>query len=173
MQILGPDGGDETSVRVLNRIMIWQKGQGEDMITYEPDPRHAEIIMKEMGVESSKPLTSPAVRSEVEDDEGEDQLAEEQSTAIRSIVARAGHLTLDGPDIQYVCKEVSSAMASPCERNLDMLRRFAKYLRGRARLVHRCWRPNKPDTMKVHTDANWAGDKRSRKSASGGVIFFG
>ena len=39
-QVLGPDEGDLQQVRVLNRILTW----GQEGISYEADPRHAEIV---------------------------------------------------------------------------------------------------------------------------------
>lgn len=54
-QIMGPDEGDDGMVKVPNRIVTWQKGGGDDMITYEAHPRHPEIRAKEMGLEAAKP----------------------------------------------------------------------------------------------------------------------
>ena len=44
---LGPEDGDDKSIRILNRVVDW----GEEGIRYEADQRHAEIIVREMGVE--------------------------------------------------------------------------------------------------------------------------
>ena len=42
---MGPEAHDVKTVRVLNRVIEWK----EDRIIYEADPRHAEIIIDEMG----------------------------------------------------------------------------------------------------------------------------
>ena len=47
--ILGPDG-DTRSVRILNRIVEWT-GKG---LKYEADQRHAEIIVRELGLSGSR-----------------------------------------------------------------------------------------------------------------------
>ena len=65
-QIMGPDKDGEKMVNLLNGTMILQKRDGRDITTYDADPPRAEIIAREMGAENSKPLTSPAVRNEVE-----------------------------------------------------------------------------------------------------------
>ena len=54
--MLGPDEGMENEIRVLNRTLRWT----DSGITYEPDQRHAEIIIKEFNMfESSKNATGP------------------------------------------------------------------------------------------------------------------
>ena len=54
--VLGPDEGMENEKRVLNRTLRWT----DSGITYEPDHRHAEIIIKEFNlIESSKNATVP------------------------------------------------------------------------------------------------------------------
>ena len=54
--VLGPDEGVENEIHVLNRTLRWT----DSGITYEPDQRHAEIIIKELNLfESSKNTTEP------------------------------------------------------------------------------------------------------------------
>ena len=43
---MGPGKEDEKSIRILNRIVEWS----ESGIIYEADQRHAEIIIKQMGL---------------------------------------------------------------------------------------------------------------------------
>ena len=52
---LGPDSKQKQEIRVLNTTIRWTAVG----IEYEPDQRHAEIIVKEMGVEGAKPSASP------------------------------------------------------------------------------------------------------------------
>ena len=47
--VLGPGRDEEQEIRVLNRTICWET----DCITYEPDQRHAEIIINEMGRDSA------------------------------------------------------------------------------------------------------------------------
>lgn len=61
-QISGPERGDDTSANILNMKITWQTKRNEDMIIYEADPRHAEIIIKERGLENARSLSSPAVK---------------------------------------------------------------------------------------------------------------
>ena len=138
------------------------------MATYKADPRHAEILRKELGLENCKPVASPS--SKVETEEDEEELSEDYSTRFRSLVARANYLALDRPDIQYACKELSSYMSKPSVSDWERLRRLGKYLRGRPRRVHRYWKMDKSVSLNVYTDANWASNKKYRKSTSGGCM---
>ena len=50
-------------------------------------------------------------------------------------MARANYLGSDRPDIQYSVKELCSAMSAPTKADIGKLRRLARYLVGRPRLV--------------------------------------
>jgi hypothetical protein len=54
-----------------------------------------------------------------------------------------------------------------------MLNILGRYFKGRPRLVWRYDWQAEQDIIDVHSDANWAGCKRSRKSSSGGTIAIG
>lgn len=112
VHVVGPDENDKRMVNALDRIIIWQTEGGEDMVTYEADPRHAEIIISKMGVTQSTPLASPATKTDVVEHEGE-ELTTEHPTAFRSTVARVNHLVLDRFGIQDVCNEMNPAMSAP------------------------------------------------------------
>ena len=43
---IGPEEGDDKSIRILNRVVEWTEGG----IKYEADQRHAEIIIRELGL---------------------------------------------------------------------------------------------------------------------------
>ena len=102
------------------------------MTTYEADPRHAEILITDLRVEAAKLLTPPVAMSEVDDGEDDKRLSGEQSTAFRSIAA-IHSLALDRPATQHACKGITLAMANPCERHWEMLKRTAKQIEGKPR----------------------------------------
>jgi len=57
---LGSGENDQKSVRILNRIITWNK----DEIQFEADQRHAEIIVKQLGLKgSSNAMRTPRVKS--------------------------------------------------------------------------------------------------------------
>ena len=59
--------GDVTEVRILNRIVRWVKppyGSGRERIEYEADPRHAELIIHQLGLRSSsRSVSTPSEKS--------------------------------------------------------------------------------------------------------------
>ena len=57
---IGPDPGQQLEARVLNRVIRWE----ETGITWEPDPRHAEIMIEQMGLKGGRSLKIPGVKEE-------------------------------------------------------------------------------------------------------------
>ena len=57
-EILGPGKRHAKQIQVLNRVLTWN----EDGNSYEPDQRHAEIIIQAMGV--SKAVSTPGTRED-------------------------------------------------------------------------------------------------------------
>ena len=63
---IGPDEGDDKFIRILNRVVEWTPGG----IEYEADQRHAEIIVKKLGLEEgAKGVSTPGCRKEWEPEE--------------------------------------------------------------------------------------------------------
>ena len=64
-------------------------------------------------------------------------------------------------------------MSRPTARSWELLKRVGRYLKGRPRLVWKYNWQSPVDVVDVHSDANWAGCRESRKSSSGGTIAIG
>ena len=60
-KILGPEERHLQEVRVLNRVLPWTATG----TTHEADPRHAEIFLRDLGVETCKSVTTPGAREDV------------------------------------------------------------------------------------------------------------
>ena len=56
--ILGPDPKDGKEVSILNRGVRW----ASDNIEYEADPRHVEKLLRDMGMEGCRDLTTAGVK---------------------------------------------------------------------------------------------------------------
>ena len=56
---LGPEKGDAKSVRSLNKLVRWVDGVGVEL---EADPRHAELIISELGLTEAIPVATPGTR---------------------------------------------------------------------------------------------------------------
>ena len=102
---LGPQEDDDKSVQILNRIVTWTKLG----IEYEPDQRHAEIIVDELGQRGKKAVVTPGVKAGNEKEEEQDEMDLDQGDAerYRSAVARGNYLSQDRLDIKYAIKELS------------------------------------------------------------------
>ncbi len=55
--MLGPDNGMEAEIRVLNRILRWT----DEGIEYEPDQRHAELVIREAGMTGARAVSMPGM----------------------------------------------------------------------------------------------------------------
>ena len=176
---LGPDVKRHAQeIRILNRVLRWTS----DGIEYEADPRHAEIVVEQLGLVGAKPVVTPGCREEAaeatrDDGEPEDDsdnlLVGIEATMYRGIVARLNYLALDRPDIQYACKEVSRKMSSPREQDWTQVKRIGRYLIGAPRLTQSLCLQSNRNHFDTFTDSDWAGCKKTCRSTSGGAATIG
>ena len=138
----------------------------------EADLRHAELIVSQLGLTDSKELSCPAAE-EVKRDDDDELLNPEYTTQYKSIVARANYLSTDIPDIQFAVKKLATSMSSPSNNNWQELKILGRYLKGKPRLVIKHNWQDPIDVLTSFSDSDWAGDRKSRKSTSGGVITVG
>ena len=143
---------------------------------YEPDQRHADLVIEQAGVSHCKPVNTPCC-SEAEYDEAKrlesEYLRGEEATLYRGIAARLNYLALDRSDIQYCAKEIAKHMARPTALDWAKIKRAARYLAGAPRYVQRYEWQEYDGTMQAYADSDWAGDRVTRKSTSGGIIMMG
>ena len=65
-------------------------------------------------------------------------------------------------------------MSAPTEADVMAVKQMCKFLRGIPRLVQMIsFSDDPPSVVHTYVDSDWAGCRRSRKSTSGGVIYFG
>ena len=92
VEVLGPDEGQQKEVRVLNRILRWtDKG-----VEYEADPRHVEIILKQLNIGDCKAVVTPGTKDEGRAKAGDqptshkdEKLDDQKHCVYMAIVARA------------------------------------------------------------------------------------
>ena len=121
------------SIRVFNRVLPWTK----DGIQYEADQRHADIVVEELGLKDSKPVSTPGSKGDVDRMllEFGEKLGPAESTQYRALAARLNYLATDRPDIQFATNEVARHMATPTTGNWLLMKRLGRYLKGSPRLV--------------------------------------
>ena len=169
-RILGASAGEDKEGRVLNRnIRITEDGW-----EYEPDQRHADIIVEAMGLTGGKGVSTPTEEEKVwEEKANDEELEPEKATQFRKVGARANYLATDRPDIMYCVKEICRQMSMPTVGGWKRLKRLARYLLVRPRTILKYpWQAREYE-VEGFSDSDWAGCRRSGKSTSGGVIKIG
>jgi hypothetical protein len=193
VEVLGPGPGHKQEMRVLNRVLSWNAWG----IGYEADPRHAEIAIRQLGLEEAKAVGTPGTKQDQakahaanEEDldwldpnglskenataAGEEPVLQgEQATKYRAVCARLNYLSQDRPDIKFAVKEASRHMASPKEGDFLLFKRIGRYLQGQPRLLQKFTWQKEPRVAQTHVDSDWAGCKRTCRSTSGGTISLG
>ena len=190
--VLGPHDGMKREVKVLNRMLRWH----EQGISYEADERHAREIIKQTGADRLPPLKVPISKednAETDGEKGKDIrerkargelgkrrevdaariLDSQESTRYRAIAARANYLAIDRGDIMFATKELTRKMSEPTEHDWNKLVRLGRYLAGRPRVLLWYKHQQEPTCVEGHSDTDWAGCKRTRRSTTGGYLSYG
>ena len=145
---------------MLNRILR-RTPTGWEM---EADPRHAELIIEQLGLENEKGVVTPGVSGAVEEDLGDDTRSVGQAiTQYRGVIARCNYMGTDRPDCLFAIKEGCREMSGPTAGLLRRLLRIGRYLKKYLRLVWEFADQSEQAEFIVRTDADWAGCRRSRK----------
>jgi hypothetical protein len=156
----------------LGRVLTWE----ESGIRYEADPRHAEIVIQELGLAGGKSAATPGSTTKLDvrdESEGNPLMAGQDATRYRAVTARLNFLAQDRTDIQHATKEVSRCMSAPRIGDMDALKHIGKYLLRRPRATYMYKFQSEPSEFTVYSDTDWAGCRSTRKSTSGGIIMHG
>ena len=82
--------------QILNRV-IRATDNGFEL---EGDPRHAELVVEQLNLQSGKSVSTPGADDPVDDEEDADQaLDPSEASAFRAVAARCNYLASDRPDI--------------------------------------------------------------------------
>ena len=147
-------------------------------IWYEPDPRHAEIILAQLGLnsQSSRAVSTPGVTATAirsEDDAENPFLPPSEASAYRGLATRTNFLAQDRVDLQYASKELSRWMSAPRRSDWEPMKRLGRYLLTSPRATLFFEWQRMPTEILAFSDTDWAVCKISRRSTSGGMIFHG
>ena len=99
---------------ILNRLIDSTVGEDGSVITYEPDPRHVDLL-EHMGLEGAKVkgVSTPGEKSGTYYDETE--LEKSNVTLHRSCVMRLAYLSADLPHLQFCANRLARGMAKPTQ----------------------------------------------------------
>ena len=123
----------------------------------------------------AKPLSTPGVKHSDSEQDIEDAVSLDNSrgTKYRRAAAILNYIAQDRPDLQFAAKECSRKMSCPNELDERNLKRVLRYLRLCPRLPYRYVWQRMPSRCVTHSDSDWAGCTRTRRSTSGGVCSLG
>ncbi len=165
---LGGDTGQVSELRILNRVVRWRP----EGLTYEADPRHADILRTGIAG-AARALSTPGTQSRDRNPEGEDEVLSDTAAGLyRSFAARANYLALDRPDLGFAAKELCRRMRNPGQADLESLRRLARYLLDSPRVVYDFPWGSSSEQLVVYADTDFAGCTATRRSTSGGCALW-
>ena len=169
--VLGNKPGDKHQAKYLNRLLRWGT---DNKVEYEGDPRHAQLLLKEWGMEHCRPSQVPITKKLMEELGSGGDLPEHEARGVRRAIARLNYMSQDRPDISFAARELSKYMAKPQIGTKSGVAHTIRYLRGHPRCVE-SWAADFSEdyTVRIWSDADWASDPVSRKSVSGGLMSIG
>ena len=88
------------------------------------------------------------------------------------LVARIRYMPQDRSDLKFASMQVCCAIAKPSVRDVDGVKRIGRYFAGERRA--KCgYRWQQSGELEAYSDADWRGDKATRRSVSAGVLMRG
>ena len=112
--VVGPEQGDQQEAKILNRVIrVTQEGW-----EIEADPRHAELLVEQMGLEKGKAIATPGADGGEPQQDDEMALETHEVREYRGLAARGNYLGADRPDIQFAVKEACRDMSDPTKGSL-------------------------------------------------------
>ena len=136
---------------------------------YQHDPRHVDVLVKDLGLEHGNFVQTPAT-SDVTDEEESEPLSQDQHQRYRSQVARCLFLGQDRADMTIIVNELCLRMSSPTQQSLAKLKRLVRYLNVRDSGDKYLDTAKPFEEVTTFTDSDWAGCKEIRKSSAGVVM---
>ena len=117
-------------------------------------------------------MSTPVTKVTVAEVRQDQPLPKHKMSHFRALAARANYLAADRLDCQFASQEICRWMDQPTERGVLALKRLARYLEGKPRLVwHYRWQESL--SVDTYSDTDWAGCVKTRKSTSGGCVVMG
>ena len=106
-------------------------------------------------------------------DKGDTPLSPDAAAQYRALAARCNYLAMDRLDIGYAAKELCRDLSNPSAQSVVRLKRVARYISHKPRLVWHFQYEDFHGDLEVHVDTDFAGCERTRRSTSGGLARLG
>ena len=168
--VLGDDYDDQKEVSILGRLVKWTDSGFE----YEADPKHRKILMDYFALEeNSRGASNNGDKEDKVEEWKSEELTPAQVTEFRGLAARLNFLSQDSPDLQFPIKQCCRDMANPKMGSFAGLKKIARYLVERKRVVWKFEWQDECGYAYLATDSDWGGNVNDRRSSSGGVWMLG
>ena len=149
--------GSPKNIKTLNRRLHCRK-RG---IVYQHDPRHVDVLVKDLGLEHCNSVQTPAT-PDVTEEEKSEPLSQDQHQQYRSQAARCLLLCQDRADISFIVNDLCQKMSNPNQQSLARLKRLARYLKSQRQWEQVFEYGKMAEELTVFTDSDWAGCKETR-----------
>ena len=119
---------DDKKVSLLNRLIELRVESGERVLRFEPDPRHVQIALHDLGLDKKnvKPLSSPGPHDH--EFTCHDESPEEERTKFRSITMRPVFMAQDLAFYMQPVKEAARKMQMLSLGSWKRLKKISRYL---------------------------------------------
>ena len=169
--LMGEDDDMEKKAIYLGRTLEW----GENGIGVRPDRRHMRSLLRELGMENCRSISTLLSATVEKEGNRSDrpEVSAELATKNGAAVARVVCLAQDRLDFGVAAVELAKTMAIPREGDDERLKRVARCLHGHPDYMQ--WYPVQEETTTVvlSTDADWATCRETRRSNPGGALQLG
>ena len=139
--------------------------------------RHFDLLQEYFGMDDkTKVLTKNGYEDGPEQVElRETELSMEECKAFRMIAARFNHMAQENPWLQFPAKKVCRNMAKLRASDFMKIRRLVRFLKsaGEIKFLYAWQNEDEACDITVLVDSDWAGNTKTRKSTSGGVLKVG
>ena len=128
-KLIGDDDDDmEKKAVYLGRTLEWS----EDGLGVRPDRRHLRSLLRELGTETCRSVSTPLSLTveKAGDRSDRPEVSAELTTKHRATVARVVYLVQDRLDLGVAAVELAKTMAIPREGDNERLKRVARYIHG-------------------------------------------
>ncbi|CAK0826208.1 unnamed protein product, partial [Prorocentrum cordatum] len=179
---LGFDEGDDKQAVFLNRVIEVSAGVPPGggrpcrHAMIEPDKRHAEIVIDELGLSKANGVDAPTEKRSADKqmmDAKSAALGAAEASRFRSLTMRVAYLSQDRLDLAEASKTLARSMQTPTEASWLMLKRVGRYLKRHPSTVTVFTEQKTFDKIRVYVDSDHAGCAVTRKSTGGFVAMLG
>jgi hypothetical protein len=164
---IGPGG--ERVGHVLKREIGWST----EGFTWSGDTSHTGKILKTLAMEDCKEAPTPGTKATGHQRDALDALGRDEASVFRSGAGSALYVSIDRYDIQYACKVIMKDMATPTIGGMAKLKRLARYLKGRPKVLWIYDYQPAPEYIDVYCDSDWQGEEETRRSTSSVIELYG